>query len=280
MKAVLENIESNNHQLLEAYTYENSNFDVPLHFHSEYELVYIVEGYGSRYVGNRVEPFTKGDLVLIAPNIPHCWINEKENATGCKSLVVQWKSNLVAGKSEFKELEALLNGSERGLKFIPNKELVQQFENTIHSQGLSRYINFLELLLSLAKNKEQSFICSSIMRKKISTVTSNRLNTVFLFIENNYQNKIRLHEIASLIGLSEAAFSRFFSKSMRTPFFSYLNEYRIQQVCKLLQEKDISVSDASCLCGFESLPYFHRQFQKYKNISPLQYKKQYLSSYL
>lgn len=44
-----------------------------IHSHINYELNYIVWGWGTRFVGNKIQSFSKGDLVLIGPGLPHCW---------------------------------------------------------------------------------------------------------------------------------------------------------------------------------------------------------------
>jgi len=279
MNAIRENIALEQEASVLAYIYKSENFDVPLHFHPEYELVYIVNGTGTRYVGDRIEPFEKGDLVLLAPNITHCWRNDIGSTAWCESLVIQWKSSLVDDHPELSELRPLLNDSLRGLKFEASASFVQQMMETIQTEGISQYISFLKLLHQLSNGKNKRFICSSIRSREISPTTSERLNTIFNYIENNYQNRVQLKNLASLVGLTESAFSRFFSNAMGKPLLAFLNEYRIQRVCKLLQEKDVTVSDACYQCGFDSLPFFHRQFKKYKSITPYQYKKEFVRSY-
>ena len=44
-----------------------------IHAHSNYELNYILNGWGNRIVGDSIESFSRGDLVLIGPDLPHCW---------------------------------------------------------------------------------------------------------------------------------------------------------------------------------------------------------------
>ncbi|GAF02456.1 AraC family transcriptional regulator [Saccharicrinis fermentans] len=279
MKAILENIAIDQEALLLAYQYSQDNFVDPLHFHPEYELVYILEGSGTRYVGDKIEPFEKGDLVLMSPNMVHCWKNEVGSSSRCQSLVIQWKPVLVDDRPELSDLFPLLQDSQRGLKIQASPSIIELMEKIIKERGLHQHILFLQLLYILSTYAHKRFICSSIRSQKITTTTSDRLNTIFSHIESNYQNKIHLQTLAKLVGLSESAFSRFFSKAMGKPFFSFLNEYRIQRVCKLLQEKDVTVSEACYLSGFDSLPFFHRQFKKYKSITPYHYKKEYGRSY-
>jgi AraC-like DNA-binding protein len=91
-------------------------------------------------------------------------------------------------------------------------------------------------------------------------------------VRNRYHEKVTLEQIASEVHMSEEAFSRFFSKVMNKPFFTFLNEYRINAACQLLIETDRPVSDVAIASGFETLPFFYRQFGKFKKLSPKKYR--------
>ena len=41
------------------------------HYHPEYEIVCVLQGGGTRHVGNHFSNYEKGDLVFIGPNLPH-----------------------------------------------------------------------------------------------------------------------------------------------------------------------------------------------------------------
>jgi len=75
--------------------------------------------------------------------------------------------------------------------------------------------------------------------------------------------------------MSEQAFSRFFTKMMGRSFITFLNEYRINIAARLLLDTDDSVSQIGYACGYESLPFFHKQFIKFRGSSPLAYRKKY-----
>ena len=73
IKASFEVLQTGNRQSFLVRRFDQWAFDGPYHFHPEYELTYITKGAGKRYVGSHMEDFSAGDLVLLGPNLPHCW---------------------------------------------------------------------------------------------------------------------------------------------------------------------------------------------------------------
>lgn len=43
------------------------------HYHSELELIYFKEGSGIQFIGDSIQRFKKGDVILLGPNLPHYW---------------------------------------------------------------------------------------------------------------------------------------------------------------------------------------------------------------
>ena len=58
----------------------------------------------------------------------------------------------------------------------------------------------------------------------------------------------------------------------KTPI-AYLNYYRIECAGELLKLTDKTVTEVAMSCGFNDMSYFSKQFKRYKNVSPLKYKK-------
>ena len=49
------------------------------HYHPELELVHIEQGSGTQFVGDNIQNFQSGDLILIGPNLPHYWKFDESN---------------------------------------------------------------------------------------------------------------------------------------------------------------------------------------------------------
>src|SRR5581483_2497136 len=56
--------------------------------HPEYELTWVISGEGTQFVGDSIKRYRAGDLVLLGPNLPHCWQDESHSAAPAPSLLV------------------------------------------------------------------------------------------------------------------------------------------------------------------------------------------------
>ncbi|MEO6684507.1 MAG: cupin domain-containing protein, partial [Dyadobacter sp.] len=102
MKPLFENLKPGPESSFIIRSFDLEQFTVPFHFHPEFELTLITKGRGKRYVGNNMADFEENDLVLIGPDVPHCWKSEKED--GVKSIVVHFINDFL-GKDFFDKPE-------------------------------------------------------------------------------------------------------------------------------------------------------------------------------
>ena len=95
MRAQYEKILPPESSSFNAFAYKKDEFDSPWHYHPEYELTYIVSSHGVRYTGNSFENFEENDLVLLGPNLPHCWKNTGKQSDKASAIVVHWDNRLL-----------------------------------------------------------------------------------------------------------------------------------------------------------------------------------------
>lgn len=96
------------------------------------------------------------------------------------------------------------------------------------------------------------------------------------FINHNYQSKIVQEEIAEKVGMSTAAFCRFFKEKTGKPFTNFVNEMRVAYACKLLIEGKMTISQICFECGFNNLSNFNRTFKKVSGYTPRAYQEQFI----
>jgi AraC-like DNA-binding protein len=283
MKALFEKITISEQNSLLVRRFQQSQFDVPWHYHPEYELTYIIRGDGRRFVGDHVESFVAGDLTLIGPDMPHFWRSDEEYYQSESTLEVEWvvvqfpvafSQNVLANLPEAGAVAALLNQARYGVRFSPavSALVAPKIEELTSQTGLTQVLSVLHILDELAADQSAQLLASDGCQLAPGTAETERMKRVFEFILNHFRDEIRVEQIASIAGLAPAAFCRYFKRRTRKSFVEYLNELRIGHARKLLTNVDLSVGQIGQECGFNNISHFHRQFKLHTGMTPLRYQ--------
>jgi AraC-like DNA-binding protein len=258
----------------------NKEFYYPWHYHPELELAFILSGKGVRYVGNSIENFSGNDLVLLGSNLPHTW-NTTEHDEPVTAIVVYLKEEFFdqtwVQSIEFESIRKLLTNMSKGIKIDDDvaRRMRGSFFALLKASPFEKLMILLQILQDLSCNLSWRFLCEQGFACDLNHTDKDRINQVYDYIQQNYMTQVTLADIASRVNMSEEYFSRFFSKTMKKPFFEFLNEFKINKACKLLLETDKQVSEVCYQSGFESIPFFYRQFKKFKNCQPKNYRQNY-----
>ncbi len=250
------------------------------HFHPELELVYIEGASAKRHVGNHISEYNESDLVLIGANIPHLNFDHGVTTTYRKE-VLHFKSNfrdkILDSLPELHQIDRLLELAKYGIAFFgTTKKDVGELMKTLHSlEPFDYFMTIMNLLKLLASSKEFELLHKTPFVNKYSSKEQKRIRKIYGFIDEKYQSKILLEEVASLCNLTKPAFCRYFKKATGSTFIAFLNQYRISQAKRLLL-KGKNVTEACFECGFESLSYFNRSFKKVTGENPSEFRKTYL----
>jgi len=275
MKPILEKVDIAESIGINAFIYEDTDFTIPLHVHPECELTLILESSGIRYVGNNVSDYEPGDLVLLGSDLPHCWKNTGKHKSA-KSVVIQWSNEVLHDLPIFDQIHELLTKAKRGLSIgNPSSEIKEKMFGLVEKKGLKQYVLLIELLELIIDEAGYKMLAGPSYANDYKLSSTTRLDTVQSYIRDHYKEKIKLEDVAAELNMSEQSFSRFFSKLMKKPFFVFLNEYRVNRASRLIFETDLHMSQIAYKCGYESLPFFYKQFKKFKGYTPLEFRRLY-----
>ena len=95
------------------------------------------------------------------------------------------------------------------------------------------------------------------------------------YIQQHYQEALRLEDVSTAVGFNATYFSTLFKKETGQNFMDYLTELRISKAKELLCGEELSVQDVAEQVGYRDLKYFSRLFKKLTGVSPSDYKKLY-----
>ena len=243
-------------------------FDSPFHYHPEYELTYIVKGDGLRYVGSRIDEFKEGELVLLGPSLPHCWLNrslpEGENV---KAFVIQFNASVLQNTlmqlPEFESVQRLLTDSKAGFFFL-NHAFDKQWNELQGLHPARQFLKFVEILLDLSFREKQNLLGEVYQEDK----GQKRFQAVFSHIIQYFREPIRLEDVAEIAHLSNTSFCRYFKKLTNKTFLEVVLEYRLKAASQLLLHSSKRINEIAAESGFEDIPYFNRAFKKWKGESP------------
>ncbi len=280
MKAQLKQVTTSPNNSFKVKKFEEKKFEAEWHFHPQYELTFMIQSTGIRYVGDSMQPFERGDLVLVGKNVPHSWKTIDATNEQVKCVVIQWDEDLLkhwVDKPEFTSIQKMLLKSSYGLSFDLKTalSLEESFLSIFDQSPFERLITLLNILNVLARKASIKLLAGSSFGKDLSLKESHRVNVINSYIKDNYQNEPSLSELSNKLSLSKEAFCRFFKKTFDKTYSSYVREYKITIASKMLIETDKSVSEIGYESGFNNLSYYHREFKKYKKISPNTYRQLY-----
>jgi AraC-like DNA-binding protein/mannose-6-phosphate isomerase-like protein (cupin superfamily) len=254
--------------------------DFGWHFHSDIEINFVQKGHGMRFVGDSIEPFEDGDLVIIGPNLLHACPKPKRGES-LQTTVIQFPlalfENTLNNIPDFASIGRMLDRSRQGLRVqgrgrIKAANLISEMAKSIpgSAQGLSQ---LLLLLSIIAENVDNRSLVHGPVR--IPEMKSNdlRLQLIFKSIHDHLPDVYSETELADYLKMTAGSFSHFFKRSMGKSYLEYLIELRIGLACRALVDSDRAIVEVAFVAGFNNLSNFHRQFKKLKGITPQAYRK-------
>ncbi len=285
MKALYQDLPFTKNHYVNFYTEDLPHFIVPWHYHPEVEIMYITEGYGTRYVGDNIGGYEAGDICLVGSNLPHEWKNDpvffQKDSTRksvCKVLFFReeaFESSLTY-LPEMETIKTLLERAKRGILFEGKaRERVEKKIREIYPlTGIHRICGLLELL-DLMADQEQTLLASVGFTASVNSKDFTRFNKVYEYLVANYTSPISLQDVAALIGLTPQAFCKYFKARTGSTFIHYLNGMRIGHAKKMLIDGRYKTAVICSESGFNNQSHFIHQFKIHTGLLPTEFQAKF-----
>lgn len=259
-------------------------FTYPIHNHSVYELNFVENAKGvRRIVGDSQEVIGDYDLCLItSPDLEHVWEQNECHSDDIREITVQFDFSMsdetLFGRNPYASITRMMQEAKMGLSF-PLQAIMKVYGmlDTLSSvkDGFYAVQQFLTILYELSRCENARTLASSSYAKVTVEDDSRRILKVKNFISKNYMDELRLPELASLVGMSSSAFSRFFKLHTGRNISEYIIDLRLGYAARMLVDTAKSISEIGFDCGFNNLSNFNRIFKKKKGCSPSEFRESY-----
>lgn len=263
-------------------------FNIDYHSHPQYELTYILKGYGKRHIEGIVQNFDAPELVLLDKNVKHFWecdaiYHQGHSKLEAESIVMHFDELLL------ERLSYIIPNGCALLEFVKNIKQVLVFDNdtklkikplllgSLNKEGFEKMSIILQIFHIISQNNviSRDNIHSAIAPYTIQSKENNtkRMTNIIEFTRKNFRNKISIEEVSAVANLCPSAFCRYFKKEKDKNYTDYVNELRIMYASDLLKNTEISVTQIAYESGFENPCHFFSLFKKITKKTPLQYRK-------
>jgi AraC-like DNA-binding protein len=258
------------------------------HYHTEVELIHFKSGNGTQFIGDSIQRFRSGDVVLIGANLPHYWrfddvYFDEHVPTAADVRVIHFNENFwgdaFLNLPENKNIKLLLEKAKRGMQIGENvkDEIAHILEQLLQVEGTRKIILLIEALMAIGNSEQHKLLSSIGFKHDFEETENDRIHAIYEFSLANFKRKIQTQEVADIANVSVNYFCRYFKTRTRKTYSQFINEIRIGYACKLLIENKINVKQICYESGFYNFASFHKYFKSITGKSPLPYQKEFLS---
>lgn len=260
-----------------AYDDDIQGTEVPWHWHTEWEMIRMIEGTAVVRVNDAQLQVQAGNFVFINTNALHTV--QRYNDKPCRLHSVVFHNRLVGGAIDSvfqrKYVQPFLENEVFSYYFVDSKKkeyqsIIDKFDGAFlamqeEKAGYELCVreNLSNIMLTLSE-----YVDKKERRSKQSERNYERVQGMLSYIHDNFANEITIDDIAGSVNISVSETLRCFKKMIGDTPIQYLRKYRLQSAKTMLQSEDISVAKAAELCGFHDMSYFSKSFKKEYGTTP------------
>lgn len=243
-------------------------FSMPMqHYHSEYELYYLLSGERYYFVHDRTFRVRAGDFVFIHKEELHNTIDT--DVPDHERIVINFDQSLL---DQFHTI-----GPSGAITLSPQEhyraeQLILQLLNEAKKNQLDRELMLdilLKQLLVLIFRAQREVPVVQVQPSSIHQTISK----IASYINQHFNEPLKLKDVAEQFYISPFYLSRKFKECTGFGYAEYIQLVRMREAQKLLRVTDLKIIDIAEQIGMDSLANFHKLFKQTYQLSPLQFRK-------
>lgn len=254
--------------------------DVPsgvLHFHNCLEIGICESDSGKMDFAGTIVPFKKGDVTVVAGDVPHTTWSDPGCASKWQYLFTDAEELLrpffsIDQIPNTRLLSGILSGWYGIFPEAENPNLVYCVRQMMHEMAacdLNYEISvrglFVAFITELMRQSSQSGTGTPTGRMVIAPALT--------YINAHYMENFSIGDLADACNMSQSHFRRVFHELMGIGPLEHLNRTRITKACSLLRMTDENILTIGEQVGFRSATSFNRHFAEAMGCSPSEWRR-------
>ena len=216
--------------------------------------------------------------------------HDAEIASLCKGALLLAETGLLNGKSCATHWTAhdVFRRRYPQVHLVPEK-IICEDRGIYSSGGAYSFLNFMLYLIEKYCGRETAIWCSKVSEVEYDRIEQSHfmifsgqkehndepIKQAQLFIEQNYDQKLSIDELASRFAISSRNFLRRFKRATANTPLEYIQRVRIEAAKKRLESSADNVTQVMYDMGYIDSKAFRNKFRKYTGLSPQEYRKKY-----
>ena len=249
----------------------SGSFDMKYrHYHSTYEIYYLLEGNRYHFIDRNIFFVQPGSLVFIAKNrihktspaeqhFHHRFLIEIE-----ETVMEQWFTEMASGRlcSLFTDEMSIITLTAAQQTFLNTKLDAIKQEASQKREACEEMIEYLlrEILLFSFRIKSEGNAAHISVRNLIGSETEKirTVNRIAGYLADHYQESSSLDELASHFFTNKFYLTRIFKQVTGFTIREYLHIQRVQKAQEFLRSSLLPITEIALLVGFENVSYFEK----------------------
>lgn len=251
-----------------------------LHFHNLMEIGICRRGEGYLCLDEEQCGYCTGSVSVVPENFPHSTVSRGAESNyweflffDPKTVVAELYPDNVAYQHE------IIDEINHRPLVVSDQEAppLAGLVNAIMREACAQYSCYRQMIRNYLKN-----LVMEIMRKHtglakygetaVKTNGAMQIAGALDYINRNYALPMKAKDLANVCSMSETHFRRVFEEYVNMSPMDYVNLVRVQKACELMKRSDDSMDGIAGKCGFSTTSTFNRNFKKFLDTSPYQWK--------
>ncbi len=246
-----------------------NSLSISVHKHSFYELFIPLSGTAKYCINNKVIECSPDNIYILAPSSPHNLIEYSDDYMAFTlgfSFVFPAKLSLMSSQEElYYEISASSFIFDSILQSI---SLAYEEKTDYYNRINSILSNALFEIFENIKTFKNELIATTSPSKVSIVSDDSRIRLAIQYITDNISSSISVSDVANYVCISSRQLNRILKNALDLTTNDLINELKIKAAKRYMSKPNLSLSQISVMCGFNSLTHFNLTFKKLTGYNP------------